>query len=508
MKAKLNFAVAALLALICAVPGYTQVEGPPPEVVLVGQSQTINCTSSPQQIGVSIVNWVPGFQFQWSSGEADSVILVKPIASQNYNITVSNPSIGFFATRSFDISVENDPVKSNDRLMTVDKYTCPGSELTISVDVQGGYEPYAYHWEHGSNQPAPIIHPETSSIYRVTVMDRCGSASVAEVNVELEPHDPIAVPGPTTFEFDCVGDEVKVYPKLSGISGGIGYGYVYSFSDWEHSNESITVTAEEDMEVIAHVTDGCQVQVEDAQIELVKTEIEVPEVSDIPSCEGEPVKITDAENRLFYWEGGELHTEYTVAPATSTSYKLLYFDQCGDDHEVVQKVLISKPDAAFEYDVHAYANTVDLVPASLDEEEYTWYVNGMFLTDQPTAIADMEHGTVNEVTLETKDKNGCLNSSTRTVNVRDNFSAPTAMSPNGDGLNDEFRIEHDEEFAQFNIQIFDRWGQLIYHSNDQYFAWKGTDLINSQLNTLVYRIQGVTISGQIIDLTGTLTIVN
>lgn len=510
MKAKSTFTIVLALSMTFAIPAFCQVEGPLPQILTIGQSETINCTSNAPRIGIAIVNWVPGFQYLWSNGAVDSVLHVKPKSSAIYEITVTHAALGIHAVRSFEITVDNPPVITQDDHLVVDKYTCPGTELTLGVDVSGGYEPYSYAWSNGSHAAAPVDHPTTNKVVDVTVTDRCGSSSVSQVVIELEPHDPIVLPEATTFDFDCNGDEVKVYPKLSGISGGIGYGYVYSFSDWDHSNQAVYVEAEEEKEVIAKVTDGCQVQIAEAVIRLEKNPLNIPKLSPLTTCEGAPVKITeDGDHRLFYWDGNELHLDYSLAPKQTREVKLTYFDQCGGEHLLPRKVVISEAYSEFDYDVHAYTNTVDLFAEVGEyEDEYTWLVNGQPAGHDAATSVNLESGSVNEVTLQVKNKDGCLSSTSKTVTVRDNFAVANAISPNGDGRNDAFQLAFDEQFVQFDIKIFDRWGQLIYQSNDQYFAWQGNETVNSQLNTLVYHLHGVTISGQVVDLTGTLTIVN
>lgn len=55
------------------------------------------------------------------------------------------------------------------------------------------------------------------------------------------------------------------------------------------------------------------------------------------------------------------------------------------------------------------------------------------------------------------------------------FSVPTAFTPNRDGLNDKYCLKGwDECNKAFNIKIFDRWGELIFESNDPNFCWDGT----------------------------------
>jgi len=53
---------------------------------------------------------------------------------------------------------------------------------------------------------------------------------------------------------------------------------------------------------------------------------------------------------------------------------------------------------------------------------------------------------------------------------------PNAFTPDGDGLNDKFTILGIpyEQITHFALQIYDRWGQMIYTSNDIMEGWDGT----------------------------------
>jgi gliding motility-associated-like protein len=53
--------------------------------------------------------------------------------------------------------------------------------------------------------------------------------------------------------------------------------------------------------------------------------------------------------------------------------------------------------------------------------------------------------------------------------------APTAFSPNGDGKNDVFYVYGPvDEIVQFQLNIYDRWGTLVFKTNDLQEGWDGT----------------------------------
>ncbi len=50
---------------------------------------------------------------------------------------------------------------------------------------------------------------------------------------------------------------------------------------------------------------------------------------------------------------------------------------------------------------------------------------------------------------------------------------PNAFTPNGDGINDEFRVA-DGIFQSFELLIYNRWGTLVFHSTNPTNGWRGT----------------------------------
>lgn len=58
----------------------------------------------------------------------------------------------------------------------------------------------------------------------------------------------------------------------------------------------------------------------------------------------------------------------------------------------------------------------------------------------------------------------------------DHVFFPNAFTPNGDGENDVLRLRSSflDELLEFELLIYDRWGEEVYHSFDAHGAWDGT----------------------------------
>lgn len=73
---------------------------------------------------------------------------------------------------------------------------------------------------------------------------------------------------------------------------------------------------------------------------------------------------------------------------------------------------------------------------------------------------------------------------------------PTAFSPNGDGVNDEF-IPKGLFWDQFNMTLYNRWGEVVYNTTDQTKGWDGT--VNGQpasAGQYMFRIEVRDLTGQ------------
>ncbi|MCW3082798.1 MAG: hypothetical protein JWP12_164 [Bacteroidetes bacterium] len=88
---------------------------------------------------------------------------------------------------------------------------------------------------------------------------------------------------------------------------------------------------------------------------------------------------------------------------------------------------------------------------------------------------------------------GCVDSSDLCVVIDPEFTfyIPNAFSPNGDGINDEFYGKGDF-INDFEMTIYDRWGNLIFYTDDINKHWNGTANHGSeiaQMDTYVYVVK-------------------
>jgi gliding motility-associated-like protein len=74
--------------------------------------------------------------------------------------------------------------------------------------------------------------------------------------------------------------------------------------------------------------------------------------------------------------------------------------------------------------------------------------------------------------LVTSDK-GCSASDKVFVKVLKSVEIPNIFSPNGDGIHDRWEINYLESYPGCTIDVYNRYGQLIYHSVGYKNPWDG-----------------------------------
>jgi len=83
--------------------------------------------------------------------------------------------------------------------------------------------------------------------------------------------------------------------------------------------------------------------------------------------------------------------------------------------------------------------------------------------------------------VEVTDNNGCKDTACVTITVEipcptnENLNiVPNAFSPNHDGVNEEFCLQGWSVcIKEFQVLIYDRWGEKVFESKDPNFCWDG-----------------------------------
>jgi len=128
-----------------------------------------------------------------------------------------------------------------------------------------------------------------------------------------------------------------------------------------------------------------------------------------------------------------------------------------------------------------------------------------------TGFADAQNvlGTRKYRVTAYKNGNPSVTSLSNTVEVVPYMSVyiPNSFTPNGDGLNDTFGA-YGEAIGDFSLQVFNRWGEMIFESASFNQRWDGTfDGVKVPQGSYIYKLSAKGLSGNREDRKGTVTVV-
>ena len=119
-------------------------------------------------------------------------------------------------------------------------------------------------------------------------------------------------------------------------------------------------------------------------------------------------------------------------------------------------------------------SSVILGPVDSDDDiSYLW--NSSLYLDRDTSLNPICSPLTNQTyTLTATTKAGCTRTDTMNVFILSPINIPNAFSPNGDGINDTWKVKYLENYPGATVDIFDRLGQPVYHSEGYNQEWDGT----------------------------------
>jgi gliding motility-associated-like protein len=122
----------------------------------------------------------------------------------------------------------------------------------------------------------------------------------------------------------------------------------------------------------------------------------------------------------------------------------------------------------------------------------------------PNPLATLRNDT--KFTVVVTDIAGCLGYDTVFVKVYNGptYYTPNAFSPNGDGLNDIFRAIPVGIKATEYFRVFNRYGQMMFETNEWLKGWNGRYLGKLQpAGVYVWILKGIDNTGKTIEMKGT-----
>jgi gliding motility-associated-like protein len=427
--------------------------------------------------------------------------LASPVITTDYIVTVSDAS-GCADTSRVRVFVQPAPPAD----AGADVAICTGSSTQLSAS--GGS---TYNWSpvNGLSDPTladPVANPQADALYFVTVTDANGCTAADSVQVTVLPL-PLVDAG-----------EDQALCRTEGIplmgSGAITYTWtpVTGLSDPSVADPIASPDVTTTYLLTGSDANGC---LNTDEVTITVTQLPAATVEAPPSiCLDQSALLTVSGAQEYQWSTGQDGSSITVSPAnTSIFWVVPYGNGCAGDTTFFEVVVERNlPRANFVPTVSEGFAPLEVVFENTSENatRFFWdFGDGETLEDF-SPLHTYELPGQYTVTLVADNDIGCPDEFVFSFIEALNFQIffPNAFSPNGDGHNDEFIISA-SALASLQVQIFNRWGQIVYESDDVDFRWDGRDLRGGavQEGVYVYRVVATSFTGQQVERGGSITLI-
>ena len=226
------------------------------------------------------------------------------------------------------------------------------------------------------------------------------------------------------------------------------------------------------------LTDECLGEIDTLNRDLMITLRQAVDTEpDLLDCEGEEIQLsaTDLPGARYVWKGpNQYYSEFqfptlvNAPPMMSGTYEVIgIVSGCATFPAYTEVEIIANPRPDLGPDTLFCArNGFSFTLQGGEFNSYQWQ-DGSTQAILPITVPGNYFLTVTN-------EYGCIGSDD--INLREQcpttLSMPNAFSPNGDGVNDQFGILGND-FISVDFMIFDRWGNLIFQTQDPLEAWDG-----------------------------------
>ena len=207
------------------------------------------------------------------------------------------------------------------------------------------------------------------------------------------------------------------------------------------------------------------------------------------NCKGETDGAIELETNggsapfTYVWSNGE--TTESLSNLTAGDYAYTITDVMGC--ESINVVTVAEPQDSLmvSFDVTSETCTGDLNGA------VTLNITGgtspyLVAWSDSSSATTLTNITTGEYLVNIKDDQGCTLDASVFVNEKCNPRIFDTISPNGDGVNDTWKIQDIESFPENKVRIYNRWGELIFDADGYVNTWNGTTTDGTPLSEGAY----------------------
>lgn len=424
----------------------------------IGQNNTSVCTGNSIVLNAGATNGYAPYTYTWTAPAVNtSTFNTGPINStQIYTITVND-----ICNKPVTQQITINPV-STPTVVSTNTVICAGTTATV---VASGASTYT--WSNGAANDSLFVNPSSNTTYTVVGANgACTNSAVATVTVI---GFSLSITGNNSI---CLGQSTTLTASGSPTT------YVWNNGTTNASTiVSPTVTTNY---TVSSISTPCS---NTAAITVTVTPPPSLTLTGTPYCAGQTTTVTATGATSYTWSTGSTTNSIVVSPIGTSSYTVTgtSIPSCTSSSVFSPSVITSSPQIINTSPVLFCLDSIKAITVRIDggNQPYTvsWLIPaGGIIPFDTTGYAyyftQSNTPSSGSYTIVVTDQ--CLYSDTLAIDINSidcDIIMPNVVTPNGDGINDFFRINGLENFPGSSLNSYNRWGNKIYSSDDYKNDW-------------------------------------
>lgn len=372
--------------------------------------------------------------------------------------------------------------------LSADTVICKNTCLDLSVNATGGSGSFSYNWDNGLGAGSLFTEClDTTTVYHVTITDN-GTGCIIEDSVVV-----IVSDFNWSFSVDstCTGYNTS-FMDASTSSGGLMTAWDWNFGDSDGADfqdPTHVYDAPGDYMVSLEVTDeaGCS-YLDSMNVTINPVPTGSISASTLEGCAPLSVdfsmNVADVDDLIWYSADTMFFDQssftYSFEPGAHDVWMYAEtINGCGAVFNLSDSIRVyDYPEVYFTpemvQETYFPGQSIVLLNQSDSLFSYEWnYGNGSSSSGYDGVV---DYGQDGEycVTLTVTNLNSCTNSYDTCLVVYETYEViiPNMFTPNSDGVNDAFVIGGTEAYT-YHVEIFNRWGNQLFVSEDYDNTWLG-----------------------------------
>lgn len=367
------------------------------------------------------------------------------------------------------------------RVVTINDTTvCAGQPVPLQATGGSQYQWNINTYLSNQNIPNPVATPEQPITYIVTGTNPQGCEAKDTVTIGIKAPPAITISNDATI---CPGTTTQL---SATAPGAVAYTWwpQQGLNNTAISNPAASPSTPTEYVVLVEGSNGCLSK------DSVKVAIHpAPQFALAPVnpviCPGDTLLLTASGGDEYTWSAGNTPipgntASLQVYPTTTTSYDILIKENtCQRTATLSVPVIVhSLPATTVTSSNSITCSNGQAVLQATGGRSYQWDAQpGITNLTVANPVVSPLQTTTYYVTIT--NSNGCAARDSITVAVDftqqlNQYAMPSAFTPNNDNNNDCFGLKYWGRVTSLQFEVFNRWGERVFHTSNPAQCWNGT----------------------------------